>query len=81
MTRNLAVLAGLLALVCCGCGAGTRTSADVCSHCAGDQMPTSKGTCEGCGMVVDVCAPCAGDQTLKADGTCSGCGAKVSVKS
>ena len=78
---KILVTAGLLALLCCGCSSETKATADVCSHCAGNQMATSKGTCEACGMAVDVCASCAGEQTIKADGTCSGCGAKIAVKS
>lgn len=59
----------------------TEPTSDMCSHCAGNQMITSAGNCESCGMVVDCCAACPGDQKLAASGTCPVCSGKITVKS
>jgi hypothetical protein len=78
--RTLGLCVIVLASVACGSSAESKAAQDVCSHCAGNQKMTAKGTCESCGMAVDVCAAWPGEQTLTADGTCSGCGAKVAVQ-
>ena len=69
----------LLTLASCA-NETSKTTTDMCSHCAGDQLLTAQGTCEQCGMKMDCCLVCAGEQTLTADGKCPECGAKVPVK-
>jgi len=82
MSKLSMMVAGACLLALAGCSSESKTSAsvDMCSHCAGTQMITSKGTCDGCGMKVDCCTSCPGEQTLTADGKCPGCGATVPVK-
>ena len=82
MSKVTTILAGVCLLALAGCSSEAKMSAskDMCTHCAGTQMMTAKGGCEGCGMKVDCCAGCPGEQALTADGKCPGCGAKPPVK-
>jgi len=84
MSKVATILAGVCLLALAGCSSESKSkqaaTTDMCTHCAGTQMMTAKGTCEGCGMKVDCCQACPGEQTLTADGKCPGCGAKVPTK-
>ena len=82
MSKLSMLVASVCLLALAGCSSENKTSStvDMCSHCAGTQAITSKGTCEACGMKVDCCTMCPGDQTLTADGKCPACGMTVPTK-